>query len=251
MIPRVIELDKHYVNYIFDLYGTLVDIRTDERSPLFWRRMAELYARFGADYTPAALRESYLRLCAEETERLRGITHYVNPEIDLTRVFRRLYEEAPRRRPAALAPKEDGLEVWTSVLASAFRALSMKRLRLYPGVKRTLEALRRRGCGVWLLSNAQRVFTVPELETLGLADCFDAVYLSSDFGAAKPEPAFLAALLRERGLDPESCLFVGNDPDTDLAVAAACSVDAVLYDTYGLARPGDRVIYRMEELLWI
>ena len=34
----------------------------------------------------------------------------------------------------------------------------------------------------------------------------------------------LCALLRERGLDPESCLFVGNDPDTDLAVAAACGV---------------------------
>ena len=26
--------------YIFDLYGTLVDIRTDESMPTLWRRMA-------------------------------------------------------------------------------------------------------------------------------------------------------------------------------------------------------------------
>ena len=242
-------MDKYYVNYIFDLYGTLVDIRTDESAPVFWRRMAELYGRCGADYTPAALRERYLRFCAEETARLREITHYVNPEIDLTRVFVRLYEDAPRRHPAALAPREDGLELWTAMIASAFRTLSMKRLKLYLGVKKTLAALRERGCGVFLLSNAQRVFTVPELEKLGLADAFDAVYLSSDFGAAKPEPAFLTALLREQGLDTDACLFVGNDPDSDLAVARSCGVDAVLYDSYGLARPDDRVIHRLEELL--
>ena len=242
-------MDKHYVNFIFDLYGTLVDIRTDESSPLFWRRMAELYARAGADYSPRALRAAYLRFCAEATEDLRAKTDYVNPEIDLLPVFLRLYDEAPRRRPAAYEPKEEERARWAAQTASAFRALSMKRLRLYPGVKRTLEALRERGCGVYLLSNAQRVFTVPELELLGLADAFDAVYISSDFGAAKPEAAFLEALLREQGLRREDCLFVGNDPATDLEIAARCDVDAVLLDTYGLARPGDHVIHRMEELL--
>lgn len=242
-------MEKQYRNFIFDLYGTLVDIRTDEGSPLFWRRMAELYARCGADYSPRALRESYLRLCRGETELLRAKTGFARPEIELTRVFQRLYEDAPRRHAAALAPKEDAMDNWTAMIASAFRALSMKKLRLYPGVKRTLAALRERGCGVYLLSNAQRVFTVPELELLGLAGCFDAVYLSSDFGAAKPEPAFLEALLREQELRREDCLFVGNDPESDLAVARSCSVDAVLFDSYGLARPGDRVIHRMEELL--
>lgn len=242
-------MDKHYTDYVFDLYGTLVDIRTDETSPLLWRRMAELYARFGADYTPPALREAYLRLCAEETELLREISHYVNPEIELTRVFRRLYEEAPRRHAAAFAPVEAELSRWSDMMASAFRSLSMKKLRLYPGVKRTLAALRARGCGLYLLSNAQRVFTVPELELLGLADAFDAVYLSSDFGAAKPEPAFLEALLCDQGLERRDCLMVGNDPDTDMAIAAACGVDGLLLDTYGLARPCDSVIHRMEELL--
>lgn len=28
---------KQYQNFVFDLYGTLVDIRTDEEQPSFWR----------------------------------------------------------------------------------------------------------------------------------------------------------------------------------------------------------------------
>ena len=32
-----------YRNLIFDLYGTLVDIHTDEDAPLVWQKMALLY----------------------------------------------------------------------------------------------------------------------------------------------------------------------------------------------------------------
>ena len=30
-----------YKNFFFDLYGTLVDIRTDEQKPSLWRNLAE------------------------------------------------------------------------------------------------------------------------------------------------------------------------------------------------------------------
>ena len=36
-----------YENYFFDLYGTLVDIRTDENKPLLWHSMADLYSLCG------------------------------------------------------------------------------------------------------------------------------------------------------------------------------------------------------------
>ena len=32
---------KMYKNYIFDLYGTLVDIRTDEGKNSLWKKMSE------------------------------------------------------------------------------------------------------------------------------------------------------------------------------------------------------------------
>ena len=36
-----------YQNYIFDLYGTLVDIRTDERSRNFFKKYAKWLRRQG------------------------------------------------------------------------------------------------------------------------------------------------------------------------------------------------------------
>ena len=32
-----------YKNYIFDLYGTLADIQTNEQKPYLWKKMAEIY----------------------------------------------------------------------------------------------------------------------------------------------------------------------------------------------------------------
>ena len=48
-----------YRHCIFDLYGTLADIHTEERSPRLWARMAELYCRNGAHCRPGELRDSY------------------------------------------------------------------------------------------------------------------------------------------------------------------------------------------------
>lgn len=39
-----------YQNYIFDLYGTLVDIHTNEDKPYLWDKMTEFYGFQGAIY---------------------------------------------------------------------------------------------------------------------------------------------------------------------------------------------------------
>ena len=55
-----------YQNYIFDLYGTLVDINTNEGKPYLWKKTAELYAYHGAHYTPAEFKKAYLLSNAQE-----------------------------------------------------------------------------------------------------------------------------------------------------------------------------------------
>ena len=71
---------KKYESYIFDLYGTLIDIRTDETGPAFWRGIAALYACRGAKYGPKAIREAYLSLCREEEDALRAA--FRDPQAD-------------------------------------------------------------------------------------------------------------------------------------------------------------------------
>ncbi len=200
-----------YDNYFFDLYGTLVDIRTDEGKPSLWRGAAEFYSRCGAPFTPAELRERYLALCAEETAALAAACPALGTEgveIELRAVFRRLFEEKGLSVPAARV--DDA--------ALLFRTLSFRRTpRLMKGAEKTLAGLRRRGARLYLLSNAQSCFTVPELRRLGLLEgVFDGIFLSSDFGVRKPSPAFFRRALARAGLSASGVLMVGNDPEADI-----------------------------------
>lgn len=204
-----------YRIFFFDLYGTLVDIRTDESQSRLWRGTADFYSLCGAAYHPAELRARYLALCAEETEALAAAQPTLGPEgveIELRRVFRRLYEEK-----GVLV--SDGRVDDTALL---FRALSFRRApRLMKGARRTLEELRRRGARIYLLSNAQSCFTAAELARLGITACFDGIFLSSDFGCRKPSSAFFCAALSRAGAAPEEVLMVGNDPTADIRGADA------------------------------
>lgn len=209
---------KQYDSYIFDLYGTLVDIRTDERRPGFWREMAAWFSSRGAKYDAVALRSRYLALCQQEVERLTaqsGLTEQ-EIEIDLDPVFSALLAGKG-------AAPDRGLVEQT---AWAFRCASTSHLRLFAGAKELLCALRRQSRRVFLLSNAQALFTLPELEMLGIADCFDELYLSSDHGVKKPARQFMQRLLDAHGLDPTRCLMIGNDPFADVAVSKRVGMDS-------------------------
>ena len=111
-----------YENYFFDLYGTLVDIWTDERKLSLWRGVAEFYSLCGAPYTPAEIHKRYLALCAEETELL-AASHPVlgteGVEIELRNVFRRLFEEKGVSVPATQV--EDTAVLFACCLLAASR----------------------------------------------------------------------------------------------------------------------------------
>lgn len=208
-----------YQNCIFDLYGTLVDIHTDEASPRLWEFMAGLYQRGGADYRPEELRDAYSRLVGElEGEAPGGRdAHEAHPEIKLERVFQGLYQDK-------------GVDAGQEAVIRAgleFRRRSTQYLRLYGGAEELLRGLRAQGSGVWLLSNAQAVFTRWELERLGLDGLFDGVYLSSDYGCKKPDPRFFHALLDGEGIDPRNAVMVGNDGRCDIQGARAVGLDTV------------------------
>ena len=202
---------KHYDAYLFDLYGTLVDIHTDEGRPAVWRALAS-YAP-GSD--PRALKRRFEALCLEREEALWQKTAF--PEIDLEPVFAELLDTDDREKIRAAA--------W------AFRRASTTHLRLYAGAKELLEGLRKTGARVILLSNAQALFTRPELRLLDLEGSFHRICLSSDYGCRKPDPAFFSRPLEELDLEPSRCLMLGNDPDCDIRGAAGAGMDSFYLHT--------------------
>ncbi len=214
------------MNCIFDLYGTLVDIRTDEADPRLWRVMADLYRRYGAVYGPAELHNRFLKIERRMRQETAALLSTSTPEIKLERVFQELLREAVQ--PVSGEEHTDNMASWLYGIANTFRALSIKKIRLFPGVPALLRRLRKDGHKIYLLSNAQAIFTIPEIEYLGLSACFDAMYLSSDHHRCKPDPHFLETLLREQDLYRDETVMIGNEPGSDMGIAALCGVSGIL-----------------------
>ena len=215
-----------YTDLIFDLYGTLVDIRTVE-SAAVWKKTALFFGYHGVRYTGPALKAAFHAAMAAR-EAAAGQSYECFPDIPCEQVMEQLFLEKGVEENAHLL----GIQA-----AQLFRIASTRYIRLYPGVPEALEALRKRGVRLWLLSNAQRVFTAFELRHLGLERYFDGIYLSSDYGCRKPDNRFYRALLEEQKLLPEKSLMIGNDRNTDIAGAKALGM-GTLYLHANITPPG-------------
>ena len=206
-----------YTDLVFDLYGTLVDIHTEE-TDLVWEKTAIVFGFYGARYTGPGLKAAFQTAMAER-EAKEGQTYECFPDIPFEEVMADLF------RAKGVTENTASLGIQAAQL---FRISSIEYIRLYPHVLEALAALREKGCRLWLLSNAQAIFTAYELQHLGLGAQFDGIYLSSDYRCRKPDIRFFRALMDDRGLNPDSCLFIGNDRNTDIAGAKNAGM-ATLY----------------------
>lgn len=216
-----------YTDLIFDLYGTLVDIHTEEDDTV-WEKTAFFFGFYGAHYTKDTLKQAFSAALARR-EAKAGQSYECFPDIPFEQVMTELFEaKGIRENTPAL-----GVQA-----AQLFRIASLEYIRLYPGALEALAYLRQKGLRLWLLSNAQQVFTAYELRLLGLGEQLDGILLSSDYGFRKPDTRFYRALFREHGLSPENCLMIGNDRHTDIAGAKAAGL-ATVYMHTGLT-PADQ-----------
>lgn len=186
-------------NFVFDLYGTLIDIRTDEASPRFRRGFSRYFKKItGSDEDIWALLSGFFEDKGEEEADIL---------IQLVSILARL----------GVADAE-----WKAVLlARYFRKNSVKRLRLYDGVTDMLQEVKSAGAKMYVLSNAQSAFTLDEMRELKIYGLFDGVELSSDFGFKKPSRLFFDHLLEKYGLKASDCVYFGNDIRADIIPAKA------------------------------
>ena len=209
-----------YTDLIFDLYGTLVDIHTEENDTV-WEKTALYFGYYGAMYSGSELRSAF-EAELKKRQAKAGQSYECFPDIPFHEVMADLF----RRKGVTEQTNALGIQA-----AQLFRICSTEYIRLYSGVLKALASLRQKGYRLWLLSNAQEMFTKYELNHLGLTDVFDGIYLSSCFGCRKPDGRFFRALLETEGLDPKNCLMIGNDRDTDIAGAKAAGIDTFYLHT--------------------
>ena len=85
------------------------------------------------------------------------------------------------------------------------------RIDYLPGAKGFLQALREQHLRVLLVTNSHPDTLALKDEVTGLAEYFDAIYTSHQFGYAKERQEFWHALQEEEGFQKESTLFVDDN----------------------------------------
>lgn len=209
-----------YKNYVFNLYGTLVDISTHEDNPKIWEKLSLFMGFYGAIYEPTELKEAYSLLVEGREGHLQENKaeknyHEASPEIEIVDVFRELYSLKGVRA-------DEGLAIHTGQL---MRVESIEYLHLYEGTRTMLQRLKDAGKRIWLLSNAQRIFTTHELTYLAAEWFFNGILISSDYQAKKPDQRFFHLLTEKFGIGKAGTLFIGNDAASDIAGAREMGLD--------------------------
>ena len=180
---------------MFDLYGTLINIHTDESPDLFWESFALATAKYKA-YDYLELKKEYLSICE--------VLQKEKEEIEILDVFEKLFTIS----------RETSCEI-----ALIFRKLSTKYIKKYIGVDKLLTKLKENGHKIYLLSNAQNAFTIPEMKELDLIKYFDGIAISSDYGVKKPNKDFYLRAMKRFNLNAETTWMIGNDYECDIKPA--------------------------------
>ena len=142
---------------IFDLYGTLIDVQTNEdKNEIF--NFLSTYLQYYDIYLDC----NKLRSVFEE-EKAQNLSsrHERYPEVNLQEVF-----ESILRREGSTS------SYLVKSCCKLFRILSRERFQLYPDSLPVLQEMKSSGYTLGLVSNAQKVFTANEMRILGLQQLF-------------------------------------------------------------------------------
>lgn len=207
-----------YRNYIFDLYGTLVDLNTDEQRDELWKNLALFYSYNGAFYEKNELEKTYFEVVNEKIEKNKKSIY---PDIEIEKVFKKIYKRK------SIAPSKELIRETTRL----FRVLSTKEISIYENIISILEAIKKKGGKIFILSNGQKEFSIPELKYLKLFNYFDGIYFSGEYGICKPDVQFYEILFKKENLEKNESIMIGNDHTTDIAGACSFGIDSLYIHT--------------------
>lgn len=117
---------------------------------------------------------------------------------------------------------EAGMEAYRRI----FGEHCMYHVRPYDGIPEVLEAMKKKGMKLAVLSNKPHAQTVNVVETVFGKDCFEFVQGQIDGIPRKPDPGCVYELLNKMGVSKEQCLYVG-DSEVDVATGIAAGVTCI------------------------
>ncbi len=114
--------------------------------------------------------------------------------------------------------------------------------RLFDDARPAVAAARADGCAVALVTNGESATQREKIDVLGIEGWFDAIVVSGEVGAGKPDPAPFCAALAALGAAPADAWHIGDSLRSDVAGANAAGLTSVWLNRRAVERvAGDPV----------
>ena len=185
---------------LFDMYGTLVDIKTDEHCEDAFESLSRFLEYRRMFISGRELKELYFAQINQQFAKSREN----HPEIDVALAFENVLNQYGMNSNRYLA----------MITTQLYRSLTRERLKLFNDTFWTLNKFRKK-YRLGIISDAQRLFCKPELRSLRVEKFFDVIVISSDFGFRKPDPRLFNIALTIFNLKPSEAAYIGNNFETD------------------------------------
>jgi putative hydrolase of the HAD superfamily len=186
----------------------------------------------------------------------REIAHKHGVEVDATKIDRAFFESF-KASPPCTFPGVDVLDIpqleqqwWNTIAQQTFDRAGVldqfvdfpdffsdlyyhfetaKPWFVYPDTIPTLEKLRKLEIPLGVLSNFDsRLYRV--LKALNLEDFFTSITISTEVGAAKPDPRIFTTALEKHNCNPENAWHIGDSKQEDYEAANAAGLRGILLD---------------------
>lgn len=210
----MIDINK-YDNFMFDLYGTLIDLHTDEWAPQTWKKWLKWMDKKGIKHPDmVTFRKEFFKMDREFRDKALKEGPFEVPEIDVLEIYKILFTKYGNKL------SDDQIEE----VSWEFRKASTEYIRLFPGTEKYLRTLRQNGKKVIILSNAQASYTRPEIIMFGLDRLVDDYFLSSDFKCMKPDTAYFDVAIKKHSLKKDKTIMIGDSESSDIAGATKAGI---------------------------
>lgn len=199
----------------FDLYGTLIDIRTDENGLWVYETLSRYLSYHSVAIPAQELKERYFSEIQKHFTR----SSEIYPEVDVFDIFHTIMHQYSNKRYS----KNVVIDI-----AMLFRSLTINRFGAFKGLYDVLDSL----CGNYktaIISDAQWVFAEPEMAVLGLDQFFKIRILSSHFGFKKPDTRLFQYAMERLKVQPEVAVYIGDNPQKDLVGAKNAGMKCILF----------------------
>jgi len=198
---------------LFDFYGTLVHINTDEHDIQPWLIVASYLRYRGAKISAAELQNMYFNCVKESLDR----SPEPYPDVNVIHIFTDILARLK------VEPSED----LVSTIAQLYRSLSINEFRLFSETLQVLSTLATK-FRLGLVSDSQEVYIIPELRMVALDSLFETVVISSQYGFRKPDPRLFQQALKEMELTTtDGILYVGDNWERDIVGATNAGIQSV------------------------